>query len=73
MRRALLVSLLLLACFSETRPDEILITGGTFTPGNDRSYPEEARGRAVTVGSFMMDATEVTNGAFAVFVRRQDM
>ena len=69
MRRAWLVSLLLLACCSETRPNEVLIKGGTFTPGNDRSYPEEARGAPVTVGSFMMDATEVTNAAFAAFVK----
>lgn len=69
MHRAWLVSLLLLACCSETRPNEVLIKGGTFTPGNDASYPEEARGAPVTVGSFMMDATEVTNAAFAAFVQ----
>jgi formylglycine-generating enzyme required for sulfatase activity len=45
-----------------------LIKGGTLTLGNDRSYPEERRGPPVTVGSFYMDATEVTNRQFAEFV-----
>lgn len=67
MRWALLAALLVAGC-SDARPDQVLIKGGTFTPGNDASYPEEARGAPVTVGSFMMDATEVTNAAFADFV-----
>lgn len=70
MRKSLLVALLLgLPGCSDTRPQEVLIKGGTFTPGNDASYPEEARGAQVTVGSFMMDATEVTNAQFAAFVK----
>lgn len=70
MRPALLALLLtgMSAC-SDTRPDEVLIKGGTFSPGNDRSYPEERRGAPVTVGSFMMDTTEVTNAGFAAFVK----
>lgn len=70
MRRAL-VGLMLLgvsAC-SDTRPAEVLIKGGTFTPGNDTSYPEERRGAPVKVGSFYMDTTEVTNAQFAAFVK----
>lgn len=69
--RGTLIGLLLVgmsAC-SDARPDEVLIKGGTFSPGNDQSYPEERRGAPVTVGSFMMDTTEVTNAAFAVFVK----
>lgn len=70
MRSALLGLVLvgLTACF-DTRPSEVLIKGGTFTPGNDASYPEERRGAPVAVGSFYMDATEVTNAQFAEFVK----
>lgn len=70
MRSALLGLLLVgLSACSDTRPTEVLIKGGTFTPGNDASYPEERRGPPVRVGSFFIDTTEVTNAQFAAFVK----
>lgn len=50
------------------------IPGGTFTRGEDRSlggtarYPEEQPVHQVTVSSFFIDTTEVTNAEFARFV-----
>ncbi|MBP2551748.1 formylglycine-generating enzyme required for sulfatase activity [Neorhizobium galegae] len=44
------------------------VSGGTFLMGSDRFYPEEAPVRRVSVGPFLMDATPVTNRAFARFV-----
>lgn len=52
----------------------VLIPGGTFTRGEDRSlggtarYPEEQPVHEVTVSSFFIDETEVTNAQFAEFV-----
>lgn len=70
MRVALLCLLLMgLSGCTDSRPPEVLINGGVFTPGNDASYPEERRGAAVSVGSFMMDTSEVTNADFAAFVK----
>lgn len=68
MRRALCLAVLLLASCSGPQEKEVLIKGGTLTLGNDRSYPEERRGPPVSVGSFYIDATEVTNRQFAEFV-----
>lgn len=69
MRSALCALLLFGAAgCGDTRPSEVLVKGGQFTPGNDSSYPEERRGAAVTVGSFYMDTTEVTNAQFRAFV-----
>jgi formylglycine-generating enzyme len=48
---------------------QCLIKSGSFRPGNDNSYPEEKRGAPVTVDAFQMDAHEVTNDAFAAFVK----
>jgi formylglycine-generating enzyme required for sulfatase activity len=45
-----------------------LITGGAFTMGSDRFYPEEAPTRRVRVDSFFIDETPVTNADFAAFV-----
>ncbi|MFV3078010.1 formylglycine-generating enzyme family protein [Niveispirillum fermenti] len=44
------------------------ITGGTFTMGSDRFYPEEKPRRRVRVGSFWIDTTPVTNAQFDAFV-----
>jgi formylglycine-generating enzyme len=46
----------------------VWIAGGTFRMGSDRHYPEEAPVHRVTVGSFWIDRTPVTNRAFRKFV-----
>lgn len=46
----------------------VLIPAGTFAMG-DTLYPEEGPVREVSVRSFWMDRTEVTNAEFAAFVR----
>ena len=48
--------------------DMIAIPGGTFGMGSERFYPEEAPVRQVRVDPFRIDATPVTNRAFAAFV-----
>jgi formylglycine-generating enzyme len=48
--------------------DMVPVPGGSFLMGSDVCYPEEAPAHRVTVSSFLMDATAVTNGAFARFV-----
>lgn len=58
----------------ETPEGMVLIPGGTFKRGEDRSlggtarYPEEQPVHEVTVSSFFIDETEVTNAQFAKFV-----
>jgi formylglycine-generating enzyme required for sulfatase activity len=47
----------------------IFIPGGTFRMGSDRHYPEEAPVHRVTVNSFWIDCTPVTNRQFKEFVR----
>lgn len=47
---------------------ECRIPGGTFVMGSDRHYPEERPAHPVRVGAFWMDATTVTNAAYAAFV-----
>ena len=47
----------------------ILIPSGTFRMGSDRHYPEEAPVHRVTVDSFWIDRTPVTNRQFKDFVR----
>src|ERR1700738_442500 len=47
----------------------IRIPGGTFRMGSDRHYPEEAPVHRVTVDSFLIDRTPVTNRQFKVFVK----
>lgn len=62
---------------SQVQPPEgmILIAGGTYTRGEDRNlggtarYPEEQPVHQVTVSSFFIDETEVTNAQFAEFVK----
>lgn len=46
----------------------IAIPGGSFAMGASDFYPEEAPIRMVSVDPFMIDATPVTNAAFADFV-----
>lgn len=56
---------------SETskRDGMILISGGTFRMGSDNHYPEEAPVHCVTVDSFWIDKTPVTNRQFKEFVK----
>ena len=49
-------------------PDLIRIPGGTFRMGSDKHYPEEAPAHRVTVDSFWIDRTPVTNREFRKFV-----
>jgi sulfatase modifying factor 1 len=52
-----------------TDPDGmVFITGGTFRMGSDRHYPEEAPEHSVSVDSFWIDRTPVTNAEFRRFV-----
>ena len=44
------------------------LSGGTFTMGSERFYPEERPLRRVKVDPFWIDATPVTNRQFAAFV-----
>jgi formylglycine-generating enzyme len=48
--------------------DMTWIPGGTFRMGSDRHYPEEAPAHRVTVTSFWIDRTPVTNRQFRQFV-----
>ena len=53
----------------ESCPDNMaFILGGTFDMGESRNFPEELVVEDVTVNSFCMDRTEVTNAEFAQFV-----
>jgi formylglycine-generating enzyme len=54
---------------SETHDRMIRIPGGTFRMGSDKHYPEEAPVHRVTVDTFWMDRTPVTNRQFKAFVR----
>lgn len=49
-------------------PGMVRIPGGAFLMGSDRHYPEERPAHPVRVDGFWMDATTVTNAAFARFV-----
>jgi sulfatase modifying factor 1 len=46
-----------------------LIPAGTFRMGSDKHYPEEAPSHRVTVDSFLIDLTPVTNRQFKEFVK----
>ena len=46
----------------------VWLPGGTFRMGSDRHYREEAPSHYVTVGSFWIDGTPVTNNQFRKFV-----
>ena len=50
--------------------DMVLIPGGTFTIGSDRSdFREERSAKNITIDSFCIDKYEVTNSQFAEFVK----
>ena len=51
-----------------TKPELIAINGGTFLMGRKTGPPQETPAHAVTVQSFSMDRTEVTNTEYAEFV-----
>lgn len=51
-----------------SHPDMAWIPCGTFRMGSDRHYPEEAPAHRVTVTSFWIDRTPVTNRQFRRFV-----
>ena len=57
------------AAYTSAWPDGmIFIPGGTFRMGSDTHYPEEAPVHRVTVDSFWLDQTPVTNRDFRKFV-----
>ena len=47
----------------------VRIAGGGFIMGEDPRYPEEGPPRQMTVGTFWIDAHELTNAEFARFVK----
>jgi serine/threonine-protein kinase len=51
------------------KPNLLEISGGTFQMGRNDSLPTEGPAHRVTVNSFAMDKTEVTNSEYAQFVR----
>jgi len=51
------------------KPDLALIEGGTFLMGRKGGTPQENPPHPVSVSSFLMDKTEVTNAEYAAFVR----
>ena len=53
----------------EVREGMCRVEGGTFRMGSDRHYPEEAPIHRVTVDSFWIDRTPVTNRQFKEFVK----
>jgi formylglycine-generating enzyme required for sulfatase activity len=53
---------------AEADDDMVAIPGGTFLMGSNDGYPEERPAREVTVASFRIDRTEVTNRQFAALV-----
>lgn len=60
-----------LTAMDTSRRGMVRIEGGTFLMGadNDQGSPDEYPKHLVTVKSFWMDETEVTNAHFAVFVK----
>ncbi|MEJ7578037.1 MAG: bifunctional serine/threonine-protein kinase/formylglycine-generating enzyme family protein [Pyrinomonadaceae bacterium] len=50
------------------RAEMVSITGGTYQMGRNGGSAQETPVRAVTVGNFAMDKTEVTNAEYAEFV-----
>jgi formylglycine-generating enzyme required for sulfatase activity len=52
----------------------VLIPAGTFEMGDSKNEPESMGGalplHSVTLNGFYMDATEVTNGQYAVFIEQ---
>lgn len=58
-----------LALKSAAKIDEVLVPGGSFDMGKAGRYPEEVVHQGVVVKAFWIDRTEVTNAAFAAFVK----
>jgi sulfatase modifying factor 1 len=54
---------------NESHPEMALIPGGTFRMGSDKHYPEESPTHRVTLDTFRIDKTPVTNRRFKEFVR----
>lgn len=52
----------------KAREGLVFVPGGTFRMGSDAHYPEEAPAHRVTVDSFWIDETPVTNAQFRRFV-----
>jgi serine/threonine protein kinase len=57
------------AAAANPKREMILIEGGTFTMGSNRSRKEQKGEHTVTVPSFYLDKYEVTNAEYAEFVR----
>ena len=53
---------------SAPHPGMVWVPAGRYTPG-DTTYPEEVSNGKVSVKGFWMDRTEVTNDAFAAFIK----
>ena len=53
---------------AQIKPELIAIPGGTFQMGRNGGLPAEAPPHSVTVASFSMDKTEVTNAEYQQFV-----
>lgn len=53
----------------KTKADLVAIDGGSFLMGRNSGPPQEAPSHPVTIQSFQMDRTEVTNTEYAEFVR----
>ncbi len=51
------------------KADQVEIPGGTFQMGRNDGPPQEQPQHPATVGKFFMDRTEVTNAAYAEFVK----
>ncbi len=49
-------------------PGMVFVSGGTYRMGSDKHYPEEAPVHCVSVDSFWIDETPVTNAQFRAFV-----
>ena len=52
----------------EVLPKSVRLEGASITIGSENAYPEERPERRVKLGSFEIDASEVTNGQFSKFV-----
>lgn len=51
------------------RTGMLRLEGGTFTYGPEQAYTHRVPARPATIGSFWIDAFEVTNGDFGAFVK----
>jgi len=54
------------------KPDLLEIEGGTFQMGRNDSVPTEGPAHQVTVNTFSIDRTEVTNAEYAQFVKQMN-